>query len=52
MICGGAEEMHYMSGVTFDLLMATSHKYNDRPHESPRPFDKARDGVRAAIAKA
>ena len=45
MICGGAEEMHYMSGVTFDLLMATSHKYNDRPGESPRPFDEARDGL-------
>jgi 3-oxoacyl-[acyl-carrier-protein] synthase II len=45
MICGGAEEMHYMSAVTFDLLMATSHKYNERPDESPRPFDAARDGL-------
>lgn len=45
MICGGAEEMYYMSGVTFDLLMATSHKYNAEPDKSPRPFDKDRDGL-------
>ncbi len=44
-LCGGAEEMHYMSAVTFDLLMATSHKYNDDPDASPRPFDAARDGL-------
>ncbi len=45
MICGGAEEMHYMSAVTFDLLMATSHKYNDTPDLAPRPFDANRDGL-------
>jgi len=45
MLCGGAEEMHYMSAVTFDLLMATSTKYNDRPDLSPRPFDAKRDGL-------
>ena len=45
MLCGGAEEMHYMSAVTFDLLMATSTRYNDRPEASPRPFDRARDGL-------
>lgn len=45
MIAGGAEELHYTSAVTFDLLMATSHKYNERPDESPRPFDAARDGL-------
>tara|TARA_B100001750_G_scaffold88879_4_gene70160 strand:+ start:8401 stop:9651 length:1251 start_codon:yes stop_codon:yes gene_type:complete len=45
MLCGGAEEMHYMSAVTFDLLMATSTKYNDRPDMSPRPFDADRDGL-------
>lgn len=44
-LCGGAEEMHYMTAVTFDLLMATSHKYNDSPAQSPRPFDAARDGL-------
>ncbi len=45
MLCGGAEEMHYMSAVTFDLLMATSTKYNDQPDFSPRPFDTQRDGL-------
>jgi len=45
MLCGGAEEMHYTSAVTFDLLMATSHKYNDDPESSPRPFDVDRDGL-------
>ena len=45
MICGGADEMHYTTAVTFDLLMATSVRYNDRPTESPRPFDRERDGL-------
>ncbi len=45
MLVGGAEEMHYMNAVTFDLLMATSHKYNDQPEMTPRPFDVARDGL-------
>ncbi len=45
MIAGGAEEMHYATAVTFDLLMATSIRYNDTPHLSPRPFDSARDGL-------
>lgn len=45
MICGGAEEMHYTTAVTFDLLMATSVHFNERPDESPRPFDRRRDGL-------
>ena len=45
MLCGGAEEMHYTTAVTFDLLMATSTHYNDTPDRSPRPFDQARDGL-------
>lgn len=45
MVCGGAEEMHYTTVVTFDLLMATSTHYNDAPDESPRPFDAKRDGL-------
>ncbi len=45
MICGGAEELHYTSAVTFDLLMATSVRYNETPDRSPRPFDRARDGL-------
>jgi 3-oxoacyl-[acyl-carrier-protein] synthase II len=41
MICGGAEEMHYATAVTFDLLMATSVRFNGTPASSPRPFDAA-----------
>ncbi len=45
MICGGAEEMHYSHVGVFDLLYATSTRYNERPGESPRPFDAERDGL-------
>jgi len=45
MIAGGAEELHYATAVTFDLLMATSVRYNDAPDRSPRPFDSKRDGL-------
>lgn len=45
MVCGGAEENHYATQVTFDLLMATSIAYNKQPEKSPRPFDKKRDGL-------
>ncbi len=45
MICGGAEELHYITAGVFDVLQATSTKYNDRPDCSPRPFDRDRDGL-------
>lgn len=45
MICGGAEELHWVPAGVFDVLYATSRGYNDRPDESPRPFDAARDGL-------
>jgi 3-oxoacyl-[acyl-carrier-protein] synthase II len=45
MIAGGAEELHYATAVTFDLLMATSVRFNARPELSPRPFDTRRDGL-------
>lgn len=45
MLCGGAEEMHPMDAAVFDVMRATSTKYNDRPEMSPRPFDKDRDGL-------
>lgn len=45
MICGGAEEMDVVHAAIFDLMYATSTKYNDRPAESPRPFDADRDGL-------
>lgn len=45
MIAGGAEELHYATAVTFDLLMATSIRFNETPERSPRPFDVKRDGL-------
>jgi len=45
MICGGAEELHYVHAGIFDVMCATSTRYNDRPDESPRPFDAQRDGL-------
>ncbi len=45
MLCGGAEEQHYATAVTFDLLMATSVRFNDKAAQSPRPFDERRDGL-------
>ncbi|NLW48159.1 MAG: beta-ketoacyl-[acyl-carrier-protein] synthase family protein [Firmicutes bacterium] len=45
MICGGAEELHVTTSATFDLLQAASFHFNDRPHETPRPFDEERDGT-------
>jgi 3-oxoacyl-[acyl-carrier-protein] synthase II len=45
MICGGSDEQHYATAVTFDLLMATSIRYNKTPSLSPRPFDAKRDGL-------
>ncbi len=45
MITGGAEEMDFLSAAVFDLMMATSSNYNERPSETPRPFDADRDGL-------
>ena len=45
MLCGGAEEMHFSHAAIFDILYATSTHYNERPDESPRPFDAGRDGL-------
>jgi 3-oxoacyl-[acyl-carrier-protein] synthase II len=45
MICGGAEELDVTPAAIFDLMMATSTRYNDRPSETPRPFDAERDGL-------
>ena len=45
MLCGGAEEMHFVHAAVFDIMFATSTRYNERPGESPRPFDRARDGL-------
>lgn len=45
MICGGAEEHHYLSAGVFDVMGAASTKYTDQPHLSSRPFDASRDGL-------
>lgn len=44
MICGGAEELHYIHVAVFALLYATSTR-NDSPDLTPRPFDVERDGL-------
>ena len=45
MITGGAEEMHFLHAAVFDLMLATSSRYNDQPSKTPRPFDAERDGL-------
>ena len=45
MVCGGAEELHFTHAGVFDIMYATSTKFNDRPELSPRPFDQDRDGL-------
>jgi len=45
MITGGAEEMHFLHAAVFDLMLATSSRYNDDPSKTPRPFDAERDGL-------
>jgi len=45
MITGGAEEMHFLHAAVFDLMLATSSRYNDHPSKTPRPFDSERDGL-------
>lgn len=44
-ICGGADELHFLSAVVFDSVYAASRNYNDRPDYTPRPFDQKRDGL-------
>ena len=45
MLCGGAEELDVVHATVFDVMFATSTQYNDRPSETPRPFDRDRDGL-------
>lgn len=45
MLCGGAEEAHFVPAAVFDTMFATSRAFNDRPDLSPRPFDLDRDGL-------
>ncbi len=45
MLCGGSEELHSTTAVTFDIVGGTSRAFNDTPHLTPRPFEKRRDGL-------
>ena len=45
LLCGGAEELHPTVTGSFDILFATSTKYNETPQKTPRPFDRDRDGL-------
>jgi 3-oxoacyl-[acyl-carrier-protein] synthase II len=45
MLAGGAEELGVAAAAIFDIMFATSAGFNERPTESPRPFDAARDGL-------
>ena len=44
MLAGGADELDITQTAVFDTLYATSVR-NDAPHETPRPYDKDRDGL-------
>lgn len=44
MLAGGGEELCPTEAVVFDTLFATSTQ-NDTPEQTPRPFDKQRDGL-------
>ncbi len=44
MLAGGAEELCPTEAMAFDTLYATSTR-NDRPHTTPRPYDRDRDGL-------
>ncbi len=45
MLCGGADEYDTITVAVFDNLLACSTSFNDRPDKTPRPFDRARDGL-------
>ncbi|MFP5391799.1 MAG: beta-ketoacyl-ACP synthase [Gammaproteobacteria bacterium] len=44
MLAGGADELCATEAAVFDTLFATSVR-NDAAHQTPRPFDSARDGL-------
>lgn len=44
MLAGGSEELDVAASAVFDTLFATSTQ-NDHPERTPRPFDRARDGL-------
>lgn len=52
MLAGGAEEMHWTSVATFDVMQGTSYNYNGQPHLASRPFDADRTGLVVADGSA
>ena len=44
-IVGGSEEMHPVAAITFAGVQAASTGFEDRPQDTPRPFDAERDGI-------
>ena len=44
-LCGGAEELHASVTGSFDVMFAASARFNATPDQTPRPFDRDRDGL-------
>ncbi len=45
MLCGGADEYDTTTVAVFDQLLVASHAFNATPEQTPRPFDRRRDGL-------
>jgi len=45
MLCGGTDEYHPFTAAAFNVMKAASTLFNNRPHKTPRPFDRDRDGI-------
>ncbi len=45
MLCGGSDEYHPLTTLSFDLINAASTGFNSSPSKTPRPFDRDRDGM-------
>jgi len=45
MFVGGSEGAHAYNAGIFEIMGATSRRYNDTPDQTPRPFDTERDGL-------
>ena len=44
-VAGGAEELHILHAGIFDIMRATSAGFGETPDQTPRPFDRRRDGL-------
>jgi 3-oxoacyl-[acyl-carrier-protein] synthase II len=45
MVCGGADEAHFIAAAVFDLVGGASRGHEEEPRLTPRPFDADRDGL-------